>query len=282
MKFCSKNIIKSLLIMSFLCIVVVSSFSARADNSTVAVIDFSNDTGRYLPRIGSSAGETLTTLFVGQTNFRVVEREKLSALMTEQELSASGLVDRNETAVEFGRLLGAEYIVTGSLNNLNLEESSFSGYGITTTKVEATLQANIKLIDVTTGEILIANIYAESETFQDETKYSLDVPGAARNLIRNILDDFIQDVVNEMEPKEEDIRKEIMVQIISEPDNASVEIDGFYMGSTPLELPVEEGNRTVKISKGGYEDWEKNVRVYEGLEINVSLGLKQTDNEEDE
>ena len=48
--------------------------------------------------------------------------------------------------------------------------------------------------------------------------------------------------------------------------------DGVYVGSTPTEIALPEGNASdIKISKAGFQAWNKRVQPREGMQINVEL-----------
>lgn len=109
----------SLFILTVL-LVLVLSFSVTAQNiATVAVVDFSNNTGRRIPNIESTASEYISTLLSNKNGLQVVERKKLASIMREQGLSQSGIIDNQNTAIQLGKLLGAEYLITGSLMLMN-------------------------------------------------------------------------------------------------------------------------------------------------------------------
>jgi len=58
--------------------------------------------------------DNLVNSLVNQNRFRVVEREKLDAVLQEQKLSRTKLIDRS-TALKLGRLIAARSIITGSI-----------------------------------------------------------------------------------------------------------------------------------------------------------------------
>ncbi|MGK7344816.1 MAG: PEGA domain-containing protein [Candidatus Nitrospinota bacterium M3_3B_026] len=66
------------------------------------------------------------------------------------------------------------------------------------------------------------------------------------------------------------IRK-VSVLIESSPSNCDIEIDGVYVGSTPVQLSLKEGVHHVKISREGYLPWAKAVKAYHGLYVNPAL-----------
>ena len=64
-----------------------------------------------------------------------------------------------------------------------------------------------------------------------------------------------------------------ILKVSSTPSGAKVYIDGEYRGKTPLELKLEPGVYTVKVSKKGYEDYETRVEIKTGKTVDVSVSL---------
>ncbi|MFQ6114797.1 MAG: FlgO family outer membrane protein [bacterium] len=115
--------------------------------TTIAVVEFSDlqgnvtDFGRFL------AEELITRLF--QTKkFKVIERQLLNKVITEQKLSLKGLVDPT-SAKQLGKLLGVEAIASGTITDL-----------------AQSLRVNARLISTETGEIFAV---ASTKIFKDES-----------------------------------------------------------------------------------------------------------------
>ena len=96
----------------------VQDVSAQStDVPTVAVMDF---TGLMLGEegnsvnLGKAVAAMLVTEFSGRDGMQVVERRELNDLLTEQRLALSGRVEES-SAVEIGKLLGAQYVFHGSV-----------------------------------------------------------------------------------------------------------------------------------------------------------------------
>ncbi|MDM8550787.1 FlgO family outer membrane protein [Desulfobacterales bacterium HSG2] len=88
----------------------------------------------------------LINALVNQNRFRVIERDKLDAILQEHKLSRTKLIDR-DTALKLGRLIAARSVVTGSI-----------------TESRAGIEIVARLIDTETSEILA------SEDVYDEVK----------------------------------------------------------------------------------------------------------------
>ena len=88
----------------------------------------------------------LIAALVDRNRFRVVEREQLAEILEEQKLSQSKLIDRS-TAIQLGRLVAVQAIVTGSI----IETS-------------AGIEIVSKMIDTETSEILATeDVYDEKK-----------------------------------------------------------------------------------------------------------------------
>ncbi len=100
----------------------------------------------YFEQVGEAAdknmgrvmAEVLAVEIARQEPFVVVEREQLSKVMREHRLAGLGIVDP-ETAADFGRILGAQSIITGSVAELGAE------YMVT-----------VRQVDVKSGTVLVS------------------------------------------------------------------------------------------------------------------------------
>ncbi len=65
------------------------------------------------------------------------------------------------------------------------------------------------------------------------------------------------------------------VTFTSEPEGAEIELDGVYIGTTPRERSLEEGEYSVVVRKKGYEAWSRKISVQAGDELTVSSELEE-------
>jgi hypothetical protein len=143
---------RNLLALSLLALVVLTvSRSARAESPQpvrVAVFPMSSDVADVRPELLEAA---VTDALVRVGRFEVVARTQIDAVLREQRVANSDLVDP-KTAAAAGRLLGATYVATGRLLAANFEPGFFS-------KDEFRARAQLQLLEVETGRIVL------SETF---------------------------------------------------------------------------------------------------------------------
>lgn len=128
----------------------------------VAIWDFENNAERswwFYNDLGPAARNNIDTAFAESdtlsSRFSVIEREKLDLVLQEQGLSTSGALDQ-QTAAKIGQILGIKYIITGGIDKfaINTTKGGFGGIGGSYTKAEASI--NMRLIDTTTAERIVA------------------------------------------------------------------------------------------------------------------------------
>lgn len=85
----------------------------------IAITDFENQSDRFhLDSWERLVPELLRDAFSASDGVTVVTRDRVEAIMKEQALSLSGMVDQGQVE-EIGKLLQAEFIITGSILEIN-------------------------------------------------------------------------------------------------------------------------------------------------------------------
>jgi hypothetical protein len=65
------------------------------------------------------------------------------------------------------------------------------------------------------------------------------------------------------------------IQLESNPPGADIEVDGSFVGDTPSDVQVTEGDHTVTVKKAGFKDWERKMKVSGGSNIHLSAELEK-------
>jgi hypothetical protein len=68
------------------------------------------------------------------------------------------------------------------------------------------------------------------------------------------------------------------LQIESTPPGGDIEVDGNFVGSTPSEVQVPEGDHTVVIKKSGFKNWERKLKSSAGSSVSLNAELEKADN----
>jgi curli biogenesis system outer membrane secretion channel CsgG len=147
--------------LAIVCTIAPSTLLAQG-KIRVAIWDFENNAERswwFYNDLGPAARNNIDTAFsesdILSSKFSVIEREKLALVLQEQGLATSGALDQ-QTAAKVGQVLGIKYIITGGIDKfaINTTKGGFGGIGGSYTKAEAKI--NLRLIDTTTAERVVA------------------------------------------------------------------------------------------------------------------------------
>lgn len=153
---------------------------AMADNKKIAVTDFKKD---YYVGLGGKIETQLTKQIIdGKPYFTTVDRKALSNVIKEQRLQSSGLLNE-DTAVQIGKLVGAQALISGEITSTSSSDTSFTE---TRTKYRNPLKpletmytinvwckkrviglgASIKIVDVRRGSLVYADSISKSKTYK--------------------------------------------------------------------------------------------------------------------
>ncbi len=135
---------------------VLAAPAGAQGKARIAVLAFENNTTSNLfgDKLGAAASDEVTTQLVKTGEFSVIERRQIESILAEQKLGMSGLVDA-ATAAKVGKLLGAQLVVVGSITKFSLDRKSGGIRGFSATFTEAESAIDARMIDTSTGEILI-------------------------------------------------------------------------------------------------------------------------------
>ncbi|MGQ0621905.1 MAG: CsgG/HfaB family protein [Panacagrimonas sp.] len=236
---------------------------------TMAVVDF---TGYERYSLNRKVPDMLTDELVSTGKFSMVERARLDQILAEQGFQNSGAVGN---PVQLGAMLGADYLVTGSLLDVGSSTKSFRGYNTATQTSSHNVTVNVRVLDVKTGRILFSTKKSAGST--SYSSINLDGGGANYSALAQ---QAVQQIARAMSVNPSLAKgvsqaqgEEIAVTISSQPLNADVEVDGIFYGNAGGGLKLKPGLHTIKVSLPGFSVWEKKVmvQVQGPKSFNVSL-----------
>ena len=138
----------------------VAGAAVAKNRATVAVLDFTNETRAHWWQtdVGRELGGMLANELVSTGAFKVVERNKLDSVLSEQDLGASGRVSKS-SAARMGQVTGAQYLITGNVAAYDENTKGtgggigFKGISIGGKSSKAYLAIDLRVVNATTGEV---------------------------------------------------------------------------------------------------------------------------------
>ena len=159
----------------------------------IAVLDFGfstisspyilglSDPDQYLVNNAKGISDRFIDKLIKTGKYQVVERSHIERILGEQDLGQSGRVDSG-TAADIGKVLGVPVVIVGRVTKFDVREVRktkgivFFAKRKKTTTVD--VQLNIRLVNASTGEILLAT---EGQGQASDSDSGLVVPGFATN-----------------------------------------------------------------------------------------------------
>jgi TolB-like protein len=222
-------------------LICISQMVTAQNEIRIAVMDFSTSGG-----LSEMEAVTLTnrlrSMLVKTNAFVVLERGKMDEILTEQGFQQTGCTT-TECAVEVGRLLNVQKMVSGNIGKLG-----------------RTWTMDISLIDIKTSQI-------EKSFFQD-------YKGEIDELLNEMESVAVQiaTIASKKETSKPDEKKTFTLSILSQPTEAQIFINGTFAGKTPFERQAREGLKLeIKLQKENYAEWSQNITLSDNVNLNATL-----------
>jgi len=152
-------------ILLFVTIVfVLSLFNGFAqEKPRIGVLRFTNNVTSmwwWQSKTASELQDMLISELVSTRAFQILERQELNAVLSEQDLSASGRVSKS-TLVKMRKIKGAKYLIAGTVSAYEKTSAKggkvrIKGLSLGGKKEKTYIAVDVKIIDAETGEIVDA------------------------------------------------------------------------------------------------------------------------------
>jgi curli biogenesis system outer membrane secretion channel CsgG len=154
---------KSILIFVLVAFVLGLGSMYAEEKPRIGVLRFTNQVaGLYWWRsnVATELQDMLISELVSTRAFQVLERKEIGAVLSEQDLSASGRVSKS-TLVKMRKIKGAKYLIAGTVAAFEKSGSKggkvrFKGLSLGGKKTKTYIAVDVKVIDAETGEVVDA------------------------------------------------------------------------------------------------------------------------------
>ena len=121
--------------------------------------------------IGTGIADQIVDALINDGSFRVIERKRLDTILAEQDFAQSDRANPDAAKLsKVGKVAGVRYIITGSITQFHTSDRRFGGGvggqvaksvlgpvgGLSFRKVKHEVKLTARLIDTTTGEVVVS------------------------------------------------------------------------------------------------------------------------------
>ncbi len=253
---------KYIVLFILVLILLFSNLTFSQNLPRIAVVGITSTAPGYIRRSDSPLSQGATDLMVNallsSNRFRVFERAKLDAILQEQDFQHfSGLVEQT-TAVKLGKMIGVDAILTGNITNISFKKGV--GFKIGPLKVRksyAKVVMTIRIIDITTGEILYSTVQEEEASKSGVSGVlPIPIPGGIR---------FSHEEAVDILSAIELICNKVVLDFVAKMDRKTVELS-----SGPLEGYVV---KVVSTSSGTITQVYVNLGANSGIKVGDEIRI---------
>ena len=162
-----------------------------------------------------------------ETYFTIVSRNDFNKIIKEQKIQNSGLIDQS-TVVEVGSLIGAQAIVSGNVGRVGAKDTRYYAeryrcvdkkckervvYRVRCTKRVVSLSAEIRIVNISLGDVIYADTINKSSTHRSCKDSSRGLPS-----VETISQSLASSIANEFTYKLLPHYKTFEVVLLEDPD----------------------------------------------------------------
>ena len=250
-------------------------------------------------------GFSLLSREVVVDNLRKFDPNSASTARPADSLDAQ-LTDQS-SALRLAQNMGADYIVQASITSYAATKRTVTAYGNTLNNYDYTLRVTYKILDAAGGGSLTGDVAKATRTEQATANASSAVQG----IFDDLLDEATAQIASSLRtriaagkitapkpaatlvtitimPEAADlfipdvrINTENVVTVGESkfkvtPLNATVEVDGVAVGTAPGKITLRPGFSKLRISREGFDTWERTISASEGQVLNVAMKMSAT------
>lgn len=208
------------------------------------------------------------------------------------------------SALRLAQNLGADYLVHASITSYGETKRTIKAYGNTLENFERTLRVSYKILDASAGGSLTGDVVKATRTEQANANAGIDVGGifddllddASRQITASLRTRVAADRIAAAKPAARSVTITLNVEAADlfipdvrinaenvvtvgeskfkvTPLNATVEVDGVAVGTAPGPLTLKPGFSRLRLSREGFETWERTINATEGQALTIALTM---------
>lgn len=264
---------------------------ARKDSAAINAAQTSSD---------RSSGQSSAALDLAQSGSAQIA-------VTPETTKLDQALNNNTSALRLAQSLGADFILIPTITSYGTEKKSYTGNGISTVNVVHNLRVGYKIVEAGAGGEIKGSTVTVSKTIRQSDNLQVDDSDTINELLDDASAELADTIVQSASSLPATVAKDKMVSfriacsmtdprqqpvLISavsvsddgkliatnppaavQPLDVTVELDGVAIGSSPGEFKAYPGLHKLRLSREGFDDWERTVNICDGQTLRVALQM---------
>ena len=217
------------------------------------------------------------------------------------------LLESNTSALRLAQNLGADFLLIPCITTYGTEKKAYTGNGITTLNVTHNLRVSYKIVEAGAGGAIRGDTLTASKTIRQSGNLQVE----SSDVINELLNDAAGQLADSLaqnagtlpaevakgkmagfrvtctmtDPRQQPILVSALgvtadnhmvltnQPIAVQPMDVTVELDGIAIGSAPGAFQAYPGLHKLRLSREGFDPWERTVNIYDGQTLRVGLQM---------
>jgi hypothetical protein len=272
--------------------------------SNTAALDLArNDSAQIAAtqsRIANSSGHSSAALDVAQS-------DSAQVAVTPETTKLDQALSDNTSALRLAQSLGADFILIPVITSYGTEKKTYTADGISTINVLHNLRVGYKIVEAGAGGEIKGDTVLASKTIRQSGNLQVDNNDVINELLDDAAGQLAATIVQSASSLPTTVAKDKMVSfniacsmtdprqqpilvsavsvsgdgklittnppIAVQPLDVTVELDGLAIGSAPGAFQAYPGIHKLRLSREGFDSWERTVNIYDGQTLRVALQM---------
>jgi len=251
--------------------------------------------------------EDLVGTRVAGNGYSVISRDVVTQALSGQPNALDSALNDNSSALRLAQNLGADFILVPSITTYGSEKKTYNGNGIVTLNITYTLRVGYKIVEAGAGGAVRGGTVIATKTIRQTPDLATDDSDLINGLLDDAAGQLADAIVQNATSLPTEVAKDSMVNfqvsctmtdprqqpilvsalgitadnhivvtnqpIVVQPLDVTVELDGTALGSAPGDFKAYPGLHKIRLSRDGFDVWERTINVYDGEDLRVALQM---------
>jgi len=216
-------------------------------------------------------------------------------------------LEDNSSALRLAQNLGADYILVPSIVSLGTEKKNYNGNGISTLNITHRLRVSYKIVEGNGGGAVRGGAFTSEKNVRQTGDLQTESSDIVNELLDDAADQLADAIVQSAKSLPVEVAKAALVNFkvactMTDPrqqpilisalgitaDNhvvvtnqpvalqaldVTVELDGVALGSAPGAFQARPGLHKIRLSREGFDAWDRTINIYDGQNLRVALQM---------
>jgi hypothetical protein len=216
-------------------------------------------------------------------------------------------LEDSTSALRLAQNLGADYILVPSIISLGTEKKNYNGNGISTLNITHRLRVSYKIVEANQGGAVRGGSFTSEKNVRQTADLQTDSSDVLNELLDDAADQLADAIVQSASTIAVEVPKTAMVNfkvacsmtdprqqpilisamgitadhhivvtnqpVAMQAMDVTVELDGVALGSAPGAFQGRPGLHKIRLSREGFDPWERTINIYEGENLRVALQM---------